>query len=361
MVKLNYNNHRYFKSRHKLKVDKKLVKEFNNFYNNYQKSKVGRKELFRLLKNLFKGLNSNQNSERLNIFLSELLHFSKNILGDDLTFFDKKNNKKVESEMDKNSFFVTNISNKSLNILNKLALFNKKKFQKKAGEGFLKREDLQINSGLIIKAIVFVLNNELKKNGVLNELENYMSGKYKVSGCSLELSHHKSNWWKSDYNGKNESPKTLYYHYDETKKNPKAILYLSDVTQKNGPLKVSPLDSEISTPLMNIIGRAIQYVGKKENSVLKKEYNHIYHKTFGCKKFREDFSCLPDDFQFNSHLGWDILPNSKLEKYILNNESEIVGEAGSLVVFDGANLLHRGGMVESGQRLALQIVFSQYE
>ena len=92
--------------------------------------------------------------------------------------------------------------------------------------------------------------------------------------------------------GTSETPKTLYYHYDEGKNYPKAMLYLTDVTSNNGPLKVSPLNSEISTPLMNIIGRAIQYVGKRENSVLKSQYNHIYHKTFGYSKFREDFSSL---------------------------------------------------------------------
>ena len=45
------------------------------------------------------------------------------------------------------------------------------------------------------------------------------------------------------------------------------MLYLTDVTSNNGPLKVSPLNSEISTPLMNIIGRAIQYVGKREKTL----------------------------------------------------------------------------------------------
>ena len=56
--------------------------------------------------------------------------------------------------------------------------------------------------------------------------------------------------------------------------------------------------------------------------------------------------CL-SDLQFNSHLGWDILPNSTLEKHIIERESIITGKAGSLVVFDGARLLYRGGMVNS--------------
>ena len=319
-LRLNYKNHRHFKSKNKLHIDKKLTEEFNHYYNNYNNNQGSSEHLCNLLNNIFQHLNHHSNSNRLNSFLSELSYFSKNILTDDLDFFSKRNENKIESVMDKNSFFVTNISKGSLKALKLLSILSEKKFQKNVEKGLLKREDLQINSGLITRAIVFILNKEFKKNGVLNELSNYMSGKYKVSGCSLELSHHKSKWWKSDYKGTSETPKTLYYHYDEGKNYPKAMLYLTDVTSNNGPLKVSPLNSEISTPLMNIIGRAIQYVGKRENSVLKSQYNHIYHKTFGCSKFREDFSSLPEDLQFNSHLGWDILPNSTLEKHIIERK-----------------------------------------
>ncbi|MFT3694672.1 MAG: FkbM family methyltransferase [Kofleriaceae bacterium] len=38
-------------------------------------------------------------------------------------------------------------------------------------------------------------------------------------------------------------------------------------------------------------------------------------------------------------------------------EQPMVGPAGTMAVFDGARLLHRGGMVREGERVALQIVF----
>jgi len=35
----------------------------------------------------------------------------------------------------------------------------------------------------------------------------------------------------------------------------------------------------------------------------------------------------------------------------------MTGPAGTFIVFDGARLLHRGGLIELGERIALQVVF----
>ena len=36
----------------------------------------------------------------------------------------------------------------------------------------------------------------------------------------------------------------------------------------------------------------------------------------------------------------------------------MIGPAGTFIVFDGARLLHRGGLMEQGERVALQVIFS---
>ena len=68
---------------------------------------------------------------------------------------------------------------------------------------------------------------------------------------------------------------------------------------------------------------------------------------------------LPSELYFNSHIGWDINSNSALEEEFLKSEKEFVAESGSYVVFDGARLFHRGGMVKKDFRVALQIVFGK--
>ena len=62
---------------------------------------------------------------------------------------------------------------------------------------------------------------------------------------------------------------------------------------------------------------------------------------------------------FNSHFGWDIIKGSSLEKKILENEKLFLGKKGATKIFDGGRLLHRGGLVQEGERIAIQVVFSK--
>ena len=61
----------------------------------------------------------------------------------------------------------------------------------------------------------------------------------------------------------------------------------------------------------------------------------------------------------NSHFGWDVQPNSNLEKKLVGCEKVMLGQAGKFIIFDGARLLHRGGMVQHGERVALQVIFGE--
>lgn len=67
---------------------------------------------------------------------------------------------------------------------------------------------------------------------------------------------------------------------------------------------------------------------------------------------------LPECLRFNSHMGWDVMPESSLEKALVGMERKMLGPAGTFIAFDGARLLHRGGLMQDGERLALQVIFS---
>ena len=67
---------------------------------------------------------------------------------------------------------------------------------------------------------------------------------------------------------------------------------------------------------------------------------------------------LPESLRFNSHMGWDIFPGCELEAQLVALEKKMIGPAGTFIVFDGARLLHRGGLMEQGERVALQVIFS---
>ena len=66
---------------------------------------------------------------------------------------------------------------------------------------------------------------------------------------------------------------------------------------------------------------------------------------------------LPSELRFNSHFGWDVMPGSELESVMKSEELVMTGPAGKFIVFDGSQLLHRGGLIEAGERIVLQVVF----
>tara|TARA_B100000965_G_scaffold405959_1_gene442152 strand:- start:1659 stop:2762 length:1104 start_codon:yes stop_codon:yes gene_type:complete len=358
-----YDDHIAFDQQNKISIGKKEIEEFNNLYLTqsflYNQESL---ELKNYLDKIFKKIHMEISIERQHLFIDELKKYSKRILSEDLDFFSKKKKSfEVNSEFEKKRFYTGKIEGISLKLIQWLSSYPVKIFRSNIKKGKLKREDLQINSGIIIRIIIFILNWNLKRRGLLKKLSEFYGEEYFVNGCALELSHEKCDWWKHEMDKISDSPKTLYFHYDEGLSYPKAMLYLTDVNFDSGPLSISKLDEKDfnPSPIQKIIGRAIQYVGKRGDSKLKETYNHKYHKTFGCKLFRKDFSILPKEMQFNSHFGWDVLPNSSLEKLIIKNENIVTGEKGTLVVFDGSNVLHRGGMVRKGERVVLQIILAR--
>jgi hypothetical protein len=234
------------------------------------------------------------------------------------------------------------------------------KFRANVAAGRLTREDLSLNSGPAIRAIRKVLNREFKSLGVLDAVSAYTGKKTRVIGLALELSVPQAAWWKNTIPGLDRPPSTLYAHLDETIACPKSIVYLTEVTQANGPTGCYPQAYELMqlNPLQEIIGRVVGTVGNGVDTELSEYYGKTYHQSTGSEKFRRHFMLLPESLRFNSHLGWDVLPGSDLESQLSGSEQKMTGPAGTFIAFDGARLLHRGGLMQTGERLALQVIFS---
>lgn len=233
-------------------------------------------------------------------------------------------------------------------------------FRANAAAGRLKREDLSVNSGHTVRAIRAVLNREFKALGVLDAVSAYTGRKTRVIGLALELSVPQATWWKNAIAGIERPPRTLYAHLDETITCPKSIVYLSDVTEQNGPTGCYPGAYEAMqlNPLQEMIGRVVGTVGNGSDSPLKDYYAKQYHQSVNSENFRRHFMRLPECLRFNSHMGWDVLPGSELEHQLVERECKMTGPAGTFITFDGACLLHRGGLMEQGERVALQVIFS---
>jgi hypothetical protein len=152
----------------------------------------------------------------------------------------------------------------------------------------------------------------------------------------------------------------LYAHLDESVDAPKSIVYLSKVEQTNGPTSCYPgvLDALGLGSLQDMVGRVIANVGNAADSPLRAYYAKQYHQSMSSEAFRRHFMRLPAAIRFNSHLGWDVLPDSAAERVLSGAERTMLGEPGTFIVFDGARLFHRGGLVMTGERVVLQVVFS---
>ena len=328
-------------------------------------------KLLAQLDSIFHDMDYQTHDEFERLFLDELWFFCRQEI---LVHFSFKRNKflsdKSRNEYQKsdplleklrsdNYFFGKLDSNCASKILD-IAKFPITKLQDNADAGRFSRDDLSTNSDHCIKKIVKILNKEFKKNGTLKSLSQYMGSKYFVSGMAIELSVPNSTWWRSSFSSESPNPKTLYAHIDQSVMFPKAILYLTDVDLTNGPTSCYPgIYKNLNLNIMQeLIGRVIDQVGRKQDSRLCNYYYRSTDQTMSSPRFRKHFIRLPKELRFNGHLGWDIFPGTNIEKEFLDKEVTLTGPPGTFIVFDGSKLFHRGGMLQHGKRIVLQIMFA---
>lgn len=329
-----------------------LVSEFQEKIEAF--SKISNQNLLlKILDDIFNHLEVNYYTNEIEKeFLKELKLESKKLLKLDLDFL----NKKKDLELEKDFFLETRITSFSEKLINFLFRLEYNKLKRNVENGKLRREDLSCSRGILIKIAVIILNIEFSLNGVLKKIKKLKGVKLYVRGLAYELSVPNLRWWELGDNS--NTPKTTYLHFDESIDSPKAIVYLNKVNLENGPFSIVKNafnDLEINY-LQFIIGRVIGKIGRN-NSKIKEKFNHKYHQALGCDYFKTIFNKMPSVLKFNSHFGFDVIIDSDLESTLLKNEIIFTGEAGKTIIFNGSNLLHRGGLVEKGERLALQVVF----
>lgn len=297
-------------------------------------------------------------------FIQELFAQVKSYLNSEHIYRTRISSRKVQSDShhtaelkSKNCFFENmdqKITNSILEVTNDLFV----EFRERAKKGQTKRSDLSVSSGPIVEKVNHLVDIEFSNRGIFEAMSEFVGIDFDHTGCSIELSVAGSSWWKNNMTSV-PAPKTMYAHLDETKFAPKSILYLSRVEERHGPTSYYPglYNQFKNNTLKDIIGRVIGTVGSDPNSELHEFYRRAYHQPFSSQEFRSHFMRLPKELRFNSHFGWDVMPGTTIESEMASIEKKMLGEPGRYIVFDGSMLLHRGGLIESGERKVLQIVF----
>jgi hypothetical protein len=332
---------------------------------------VFRQDCLRLMGGVFSAMQAQCVDESETHFLTELASECIRLLNEELDWYvrptrpglarlDEEPARQTAIRMQMERHFFGQLPASVVEELRQLAARDVERFRASASAGRLKRDDLSVSAGGTVRAIRAVLNREFLSLGVLDAVSAYTGRMTRVLGLALELSVPQATWWRNAIAGLERPATTLYAHMDETISCPKAIVYLTDVTEQNGPTGCYPGAYEAMhlNPLQELVGRVVGTVGTRADSPLKALYAKQYHQSMNSENFRRHFMRLPPALRFNSHLGWDVMPGSELEASLSASERKMTGPAGTFIAFDGARLLHRGGLMEAGERVALQVIFS---
>jgi hypothetical protein len=198
----------------------------------------------------------------------------------------------------------------------------------------------------------------VSRAGVLDVLTRYKRNRMRILGTGVEYSAAGQVWHSGIYAdcGLQDSP-VRYLHVDQADHLPKAMIYASRVTEINGPTGLIPESNRwarseflfrVHKGLDRVTGERFgPYVGGSE-----------YRVTARVPELRRTFMQLPRAFQGTSHFGDDVLPGSDLARDLGAREFKFLSQdRGQVLVFDGGRTLHRGALVQMGERLALQVGF----
>ncbi len=359
------SNHRFFFVDSHWRVDDSLLNEFNRLYDELRSTgcSANNNRLLQIVDSVFRSFSDQATDALEAAFVDELWSEVKAITSDHIRIYASKRSNfaltergsKLISTKSFTGILTQTVKDQLVSILCAQLV----ELRRRAANGKIDRESLNINSGKNVRNAIRILNKEFHVTGVFRDLRSITWNRTRVVGLSLELSVEGSNWWKAERD-ELTAPKTLYAHVDKDVAGPKAIVYLSDVGVENGPTSVYPdIYSRINiSPLQDLVGRCISSIGSHEDSVLYAAYRDGVRRQ-SSTAFRKHFMKLPPNVRFNSHFGWDVLPDSPLEKIMLDQEQPLIGASGTYIIFDGAGLLHRGGLIEVGERVALQVVFGR--
>ncbi|HEY1549432.1 MAG TPA: FkbM family methyltransferase [Kofleriaceae bacterium] len=292
--------------------------------------------------------------------IDELRDLTAQRLAADLEYFAARRPATNAGQLALDRYSIAQLSSDTLAKLQAIAAEPLVDLRANAARGRVTRDDLSINTGAVARDLVYTLGRELERSGIHDAVSAYAGRSMRTAGVALELSVPVATWWRNQYELA-RPPRTLYAHTDEGLANPKAIVYLTDVDAHAGPTSMFPhCEDELDlTPLQKLVGRVINSVAAPGSPLRERFGLSGDARPFASKAFRRHFANLPAAVRYNSHFGWDVVPDSELERMLVAAEVPIVGPAGTYVVFDGARIIHRGGMVERGDRVALQVVFAE--
>jgi hypothetical protein len=203
-----------------------------------------------------------------------------------------------------------------------------------------------------------IVDEFCRRIGIYDAISAFFSEDYRHCGYVIHLSHPGDTWFHVFDDIGLTMPKTTQMHFDLAFEVPKAMLYINDVGEKQGPFSIVPkLSAWERFGTEHAFRRESLYAVE---DFMKETFGKATQgntSIFRHPEARQAFASLPSALRKSSHFGDHVMDNTELSTGLLGSEKRLVGEAGTALVFAGSHTLHRGGLVNEGERIALQIVF----
>lgn len=181
----------------------------------------------------------------------------------------------------------------------------------------------------------------LRDSGALDAASKYLKREARLIDVNPQINDPSDDFWKRIFpDVQIAHPATAYFHRDASGGDLKFIFYMSDVKEGNGPFGYVLGSHSLQVSRLN------DYIGEANDS-------NGFAGT-GTKS-RAHFAALPKFLRQKGAFGNDLQDHSRLSHAIVQGHWSIVSPKGSIVMFDTKGI-HRGGMVQDGERLVITCV-----
>ena len=180
------------------------------------------------------------------------------------------------------------------------------------------------------------------RHGVLDTVSKYnrSKGNLEVDTVALHVSRSNDNHHDQTLSDQSYRPKARSFHMDPKFNVMKAILYLNNVTYDNGPFTTIPKSNRWYYPEFERIIACGNSVGNYLSS----------------PDHRIAMSIFPDTMTRNVIMGKYFEDGSDNSNILLDNCHKYLSKEADCILFDPAQTIHRGGLVDYGERINLQII-----
>ncbi len=187
-----------------------------------------------------------------------------------------------------------------------------------------------------------IIERTLTEAGIMAVASAYMGRKAALIDVNPQINDTTDSFWRDIFPDQalGALPATAYCHRDSSGGDLKAIIYMTDVDDRSGPFSY-------------VVGSNRMRISRLDDLICEANDSNGLCGTDPTARAR--FAALPRKLRQKGAFGNDLTPESALGREIGDGLWAVKAGQGSIVLFDTKGI-HRGGMVEQGERRVITCV-----